>query len=402
MYRDKRRESYFNEYHFKPYDESKTNPQEIIKGIDYNNFDEIKFSVSSYGNLSDPLNYGAKEKIGAGYLMGKLTHNKLQLIAGIRTEYTNQGYTLKFTTEGARNEGSQEYVDILPSANIKYLIQKNTNLRLSYSKAINRPSFFEIVPYSMIYEEYKERGNPDLKHTTAENFDLRYEYFPHPAEQFMVGLFYKKIKNPIEFGMMNGFGQDVFYMPMNFGDANNYGIEIDLIKYFSWFGIKANYTYTNSDITTTKMKVIPNPDSNAETNILTEYVNQTRPLFGQAANVCNFSLLFKDKKNGWDGQLAFAYTGNRLIIVSRYLDEDTWQAGSASMDASLEKRFNSGFSLFIKGSNLLNTPMLQYVHSNEKNALIANVERYHSGIVDRKELYGLNILIGLRLKLLKT
>jgi hypothetical protein len=131
-------------------------------------------------------------------------------------------------------------------------------------------------------------------------------------------------------------------------------------------------------------------------------VDQTRPLFGQAAHVVNFSILFKDKKNGWDGQLAFAYTGDRLCIVSRYLDEDTWQAGYASLDASVEKRFNSGLSLFLKGSNLMNTPMLQYIKRNEKNTLIANVERYHQGVVDRKELYGLNILIGLRLKLLKT
>lgn len=398
IYRDKVRESYFNEYHFKPYDESKTNPREIIRGIDYSNFDEIKFSVNSYGNLSDPLNYSATEKISAGYLMGKFSLNNLQFIAGVRVEYTNQGYNLKYTTEGARNEGNQEYVDVLPSFNLKYEVHKNANLRMSYSKGINRPSFFEIVPYSMIYEDYKERGNPDLKHTTADNLDFRYEYFPRPSEQFMVGFFYKNIKNPIEFGMMNGYGQDIFYMPMNFGNANNYGVEIDLMKYFNWFGIKANYTYTNSDITTTKMHVIPNPDPNAETKILTEYVDQTRPLFGQAAHVANFSLLFKDKRNDWDGQLAFAYTGDRLCLVSRYLDEDTWQAGYISLDASIEKRFKKGFTVFAKASNLLNSPMIQYTRQNEKNALFVNVERYRHGIVERKEFYGQNILIGLRFK----
>jgi outer membrane receptor protein involved in Fe transport len=398
MYRDKVRESYFNEYHFKPFDETKPNPREIIKGVDYNNFDEIKFSVNSYGNLSDPLNYDATENIGAVYLMERLSMAKLQFIAGVRVEYTNQGYNLKFTTEGARNEGNQEYVDILPSFNFKYSIHKDANLRFSYSKAINRPSFFEIVPYSMIYEEYKERGNPDLKHTKADNLDLRYEFFPHPLEQFMVCLFYKKIKNPIEFGMINGYGQDVFYMPTNFGNATNYGVEVDFIKYFSWLGIKANYTFTSSDITTTKMKVIENPDPNAETNIITEYVNQTRPLFGQAAHVVNFSLLFKDNDYGWDGQLAFAYTSDRLCIVSRYLDEDSWQAGYTSMDASIEKRFKTGLALFAKASNLLNSPMIQYVKRNERNALFNDYKRYHEGIVEREELYGLNILIGIKFK----
>jgi outer membrane receptor protein involved in Fe transport len=214
----------------------------------------------------------------------------------------------------------------------------------------------------------------------------------------MVGLFYKNIKEPIEFGMMNGFGQDVFYMPMNYGNANNYGVELDIIKYFNWFGVKANYTYTNSHITTTKMRVIPNPDPNAETNIITEYVNQTRPLYGQAAHVVNISLLFKDMKRKWDGQLALAYTSDRLYIVSRYLNEDSWQAGYFTLDASVEKRFESGLSLFAKVSNLLNSPMIQYIKQNENNALYTNVERFHGGIVEREEYYGLNISIGIKYK----
>ena len=54
-------------------------------------------------------------------------------------------------------------------------VHKNANLRFSYARSINRPSFFEIVPYSIINEDYKEKGNPDLKHTVADNLDLRYE-----------------------------------------------------------------------------------------------------------------------------------------------------------------------------------------------------------------------------------
>lgn len=146
------------------------------------------------------------------------------------------------------------------------------------------------------------------------------------------------------------------------------------------------------------MKVLDNPDPAAETNIITEYVNQTRPLFGQAAHVVNFSFLFKEKRYGWDGQLAFTYTGDRLCIVSRYLDEDSWQAGYTTLDASVEKRFKSGLTLFAKASNLLNSPMIQYVKKNEKNALYTNVQRYHGGIIERKEFYGLNINLGLRFK----
>ncbi|MDR0687640.1 MAG: TonB-dependent receptor [Prevotellaceae bacterium] len=399
MYRDKVRDSYFNEYTFKPYDESLANPRELIKGVHWSNFDEICFEVNAHGNLSDPLNYDATERVSAGYLLGNLTAGKWRLAAGLHVEHTSQGYFLKFPVDGAQSEGSQRYADYLPDVHVSRQLHKNAKLRFSYVKAINRPSFFEIVPYSMIHEEYKERGNPELKHTVADNFDLRYEYFPRPSEQLMLGLFYKKIDDPIEFGMMSGFGQDTYYMPMNFGSAHNYGFEVDAMKYFSWFGLKANYTFTGSNITTVKMRVLPNPDPSAETNYITEYVNQARPLFGQAKHVVNVSLLVKEAKYGWDGQLAFSYTGDRLCIVSRYLNEDRWQAGYIRLDASLEKQLRFGLAIFAKATNLLNTQMLQYVKANESSKNVAGLERYRGGIVERKERYGQVFFAGIKYKL---
>lgn len=396
MYRDKKRTSFYNEYTFRPFDETKSEELQriLVKGEDWNNYDQIKFEVQEYGNLSDPLNYDATEKIGAGYIQARFVKNKVELIAGLRAEHTDQGYYLKFPTDGAQNNGNQKYTDFLPSLHAKYGLHKDANLRFSYVKSINRPSFFEIVPYSQIYEDYKERGNPDLKHTTAHNIDLRYEYFPRQSEQIMVGLFYKSIQNPIEFGMMSGFGQDTYYMPMNFGDAYNFGVEIDVTKYFNKFGIKANYTFTHSRITTSKM----NEEDTGDTGHTTTYIDQSRPLNGQAEHVANFSLLFKDTQKGWDAQLAFSYTGERLAIVSRYYKRDSWQAGYTQLDASVEKRFKTGLALFSKASNLTNSPMIQYVKSNSNNEGLENVRRHKGGVVERYDHYGINMMLGIKYK----
>ena len=62
MYGDKKRDSFFNEYTFNSATGSK-NPQYINK--DWFNFDEIQFVPRPYGNIGDPLNYDAMEKIGA-------------------------------------------------------------------------------------------------------------------------------------------------------------------------------------------------------------------------------------------------------------------------------------------------------------------------------------------------
>ena len=128
MYRDKKRDSFFNEYTF----DSATGLGDLqYKGDDWNNYDEILFTPRTYGNISDPLNYDATEKIGAAYGMVKYTWNKWELIAGVRMEHTNQGYVLKFPTDNADPEGNQKYTDVLPSFHAKYNVHRNANLRFS-------------------------------------------------------------------------------------------------------------------------------------------------------------------------------------------------------------------------------------------------------------------------------
>lgn len=385
MYRDKKRDSFFNEYTF----DSGTgrDPQYINK--DWNNFDEIVFvpSMRGYGNIGDPLNYDASEKVGAGYGMVKYTFPRWELIAGVRVEHTDQGYVLKFPRD-VDPEGNQKYTDVLPSFHAKYNVHENANLRFSYARAINRPSFFEIVPYTILNEDYKEKGNPDLKHTVADNVDLRYEFFPRSSEQFMVGLFYKNIQDPIEYSLITS-GQDTYYQPMNLGDATNMGVEVDIMKYFNWFGIKANYTYTHSKITTEK-RIMDGSEVTTR--------KQSRPLFGQAAHVANLSLLFKDTKHGWEGQIAGSYTGKRLSDISNWYENDIWEDGYFQLDASVEKSFKKGVSLFAKASNLLDVPLLRYVHKGPSTENV-NYERHKGNVIERKEWHGQTIMLGVRYKL---
>lgn len=399
LYRNKERTSFYNQYNFNPYDPSKPQGQQnnLIQGTDWQTFDQIKLSLENpHGSTGDPLNYDASEKIGAGYVKAKMNLNKLLLTFGIRGENTRQGYTLKHPTAGVNSDSTQTYTEWLPSLHFKYLAHKDANIRASYFRSINRPSFFEIVPYRIINEEYQERGNPELKHAIAHNLDLRYEYFPRPSEQFMIGLFYKELKNPIELGIFTE-GQNTFYMPSNYGTANNYGAEIDVTKYFRWFGIKANYTYTHSKITTRKVKNIENPDPNAPDRIKQVEVDQTRPLNNQAANVANLSMLIK--QNGWDGQLALSYTGERLYAISRFENHDIWQAAFMQMDASLEKSFKSGLTIFGKVANLLDAPMIQYLKKqNPDNGNIQGYETHNNGTLVRRDYYGQTFQIGMKFK----
>ena len=176
---------------------------------------------------------------------------------------------------------------------------------------------------------------------------------------------------------------------MNFGTAQNLGVEVDILKYFNWFGIKANYTYTHSTITTDKRQMNGN-------NV--EMVSQTRPLYGQAAHVANLSLLFKSPKHGWVGQILRSYTGKRLADISSWYDDDIWEKGFFQLDASLEKSFKFGLTLFAKASNLLDTPILRYIQ-NGPHTVNVDSRRTDGDVVERESTSGRNFMIGVRYKL---
>ncbi|MFD1818657.1 TonB-dependent receptor [Pseudarcicella hirudinis] len=393
MYRDKSRDNFYNNYVLKP-----TNPFAEY-GKDFTDYGDISWSVENpRGAVASALNYTASEKIGAGYGMAKWQKSNLQIIGGLRVEHTDQGYSMLFPLGELRPTGNQEYTDLLPSANAKYALMPNQNLRASYFRSINRPGFFELVPGKVVNEEYQERGNPDLKRAIADNFDIRYEYFPTASDQFMAGVFYKKIQNPIEYTLQldETRGQDVFYTPGNFGDATNYGLELDAIKYFQKFGIKANYTYTNSEITTKKMIRVRNQSGNLEA----QNVNQTRPMYGQSAHVGNVSLFYKNQKTGWDAQIAASYTGERINTVSQFLDNDLWQEAFIQMDASVERKFGKNWVIFAKANNLLNTPMRVFIkNTNPVNANIPQENASGNKTLIREDYYQRSYLIGIRYKL---
>lgn len=392
MYRDKDRNNKYVSYRFTP--AASTRP---VRGVDFNSLDEIEWKVSAPKGSVGPLDYDAGEKIGAAYLMGKLESEKGHMIVGVRAEHTDQTYFMYFPNAGDDPNGGQQYWDFLPSVHLKYTPVLNTNIRVSYYRSINRPGFFEIVPYSILNEDYQEYGNPNLKRAKIDNFDVRWEMFPKPTEQFMVGFFYKNIQDPIEEAYYTVNSRQSGYGPANLGNAKNYGVEIDIIKYVRNFGVKANYTYTHSKITTPK--TIYYKDDNGQMQAR-EDVMQSRPMVNQAPHMANISLLYKDTKYGWDAQLAAAYTGKKIIIASHFLDSDYWEDGAFSLDLSAEKRFKCGLSVFLKANNLLDTASRRYIPTtNAYNAKFDKQDVESGKTLIREDRYGRTFLLGLRFKM---
>jgi TonB-dependent receptor len=391
MYRDKDRSNYYNNYSLAT----------VLPGGErqiFTSIEQTKFTFRpesfAYADSTNANNYTAKEKIGAGYLQAKVNISNWQVLGGVRVETTNQSYISQLPVTATGKTGKISYMDILPSLHLKYKLSDRENLRASYFKGITRPGYFEIVPATFPGEYFTESGNYKLKHTQADNIDVRYELFPRGNEQFLLGAFFKNIKNPIEFGFTEFGNSNFVYTPLNFGTAKNYGAEMVFTKYLKNWGVSGNYTYTHSRITTTKR--IYGRDANG--NIVNSLGTQTRPLQGQSDHIGNLSLIYKNPKAGFDAQLSWVYTGKRINIVSPYKDLDYWQRGTSQVDFSAEKKFGkSHFSAFAKLTNLLNNPIIVEVLKPNTNQNLPEQTRTDRILV-QKDILQQSYSFGIRYK----
>lgn len=392
QYRRKERSNRYYSYVFNPADISQQ-----LDGNGYEQFANVDWVCKTPYSQASQLNYDSKEHIGGVYAMATLSSALGELNVGLRAEHTNQIYTMLQHFRNMGQVGEQSYWDYLPSASVKWTPTKKMNVRLSYYRSINRPGFYEIVPYQIQGEEYQEKGNPELKRARIDNIDLRWEWFPSSTEQILAGVFYKYLKNPIEQVFVTsdgkiGAGTDAYYMPANLGNAKNMGFEIDVIKYIRHFGVKANYTYTHSEITTSKRQY---KEGSAEYKT---GVTQTRPLVNQAPHTANLSLLYKDTAHGWNAQLAASFTGTKLALVSPFKDADQWDKAMFGLDFSAEKKFHNGISLFFKANNLLDAKRERYLKTVNQSNLEYEGQKSDKTIVGTYR-YGRTFLLGVRYKL---
>jgi hypothetical protein len=388
LHRTKKRDSYYNRYIFDP------NPGRQIQGQQWNTYSDVTWEIiNPAGSATDAMNYLAGEDVTAAYALGTIRKHSFELTTGVRMEQTNQHYTLKFPLEGQTPDSSQHYTDLLPSLSFKYRLSTHTNIRFTYYKAVARPNYFDIVPYRLEDDGYPDYGNPKLKRTRAHNVDVRWENFNSSIGSFLIGAFYKYLQDPIEYGAVRlGVNNEMALQPNNFGSAQNMGIELDFTRYFRKIGIKANYTFTHSRITTTKvLRTRVNPeDQNSE--LYAQSVNQSRVLQGQAKNIGNIALLYKDQAKGFEAQLSIVYTGERLDAISPFLNNDTYAQPITIVDFSSEKRISRHFDIFLKATNLLNAaykvyikqPVLQpegntiaYPYQDEANRTLIRSDQYY-------------------------
>ena len=350
---------------------------------DYNKI--LNYFFNNSGNFSvdynqtqirnNPNNYDLIEQVSAGYLMDTIDWNKFNFNAGVRFEGTSEnvkGYHVVIDSNGnyvstQPLQVQSSYLNVLPSVQLRYALTSESGIRLAYWQGIARPNFGDLPPY-VTQDDKKQSvsvGNPYLKATRANDYDIQYEHYLKPLGAIRGGFFYKSIYNPIYFvdttvqsGPFAGFTQT---QPVNGTSADLWGIEVSYIQQLTFLpgflnggGVSANYSYTHSNASG-----VPNRTGNVS-------------LQRQAPNTWNISPT-------WDhGRISVrvGITHNDANIFQyNFVDGaplgpsgpngDVYLYGRTQIDAQGTVRIAKGWSAMLAGLNLSNAAFGFYQGSGQ-------------------------------------
>ncbi len=308
-----------------------------------------RFEIREVTGVNDA--YDAAHVIDAGYLMADVTRNKWRLIAGARYEMSDQR-VMTFNPFDVVNPvvALNESNDFLPSINLVYQLEPQTNLRFGYGRSLNRPEFRELSPFAFteVAGGRSVAGNPDLKQATLDSFDVRWETFPVSGQVIAASAFLKMIDLPIEKIVQPT--TDLRQSFVNAESARLWGVELEfrrsldlvtpLLRHWS---LNLNYAYINSDVTIGEQQ-------------LSVVTNTDRPLEGQSDQVGNVGLQFFKPEWGTMVRFLGSYNGERLAEVGAFGLPDTYEAANTSLDLVVSQSlgtFARGLELKLGATNLL-------------------------------------------------
>ena len=341
--------------------------------------DAVGTALNTFSN-----NYDLVERVSAGYLMNTLQFGRVRLQTGLRFESTSEdvlGNIVGLDDNGNPTVSplrhTTSYLDPLPSVQVKFALPHDAAIRASYSRGIARPNFSDLPPKfdSTNAPDEIDIGNPNLKATHSNNFDLLFEQYLKPLGILQAGFFYKQLSDPIYqqrtiitqevidrdtlFGpLLEPFLGDPLVQSINGSNANLLGFEIAyqqhlsfLPSFLSSLGISANYSYTHSSTDGVPLRT-DHPALQRQApnswNISPTYDRARLSVrVGISHNDANiFSYGFQNKND--DGSIAEPPLGIKGPHGDTYLYAHT------QVDAQAAIRLRRGLQFIVSGLNLTN------------------------------------------------
>ena len=276
-------------------------------------------------------------------------------------------------TGGSSNNS---YTDVLPSANLRFFLTDDLQLRLAAAKAIVRPTFSQMQSYTNLGFNFLadgvtlkpapdgmtgSGGNPQLKPTKSNQFDASLEWYFAPASSLTFAAFYKDISDYIFMGngqeSYTSGGQTYSFLVsrnMNGSKGTIKGFELAYQQFYdflpgplSGLGLQANFTYVDS-----------NGGKNTAINInetaqLDGAADQTLPLEGLSKTSYNVAVVYE--KYGISARLAYNWRERYLLTTSAAnIQRPVWSEDYGQLDGSILYSITPQYKIGVQASNILN------------------------------------------------
>ncbi len=333
--------------------------------------------------------YNVRERILAGYLMANSKFDWGSVVGGVRVEkVSNRGRSLATIPGGSGQiEAESSTTLAFPSLHLNFDVEDDKKLRIGFTSGAARADYDQLRPNVVVNDTNQSisGGNPAVKPERAYGVDAYYEWYVQPQGYFMLGAFYKRVDDVLytsrsTFGSnaldSNGIDRSgyAFSGITNGGSGRVYGFEaavqfqlepytagLGLPDWMGGFGITANATYNDSEVT--KPAIL-----DASGAILSP--ERRVPLPGTSEVVYNVGAYYE--KYGLSLRLQYQ---NRTTWADGFADSladagDTYWADDDELDFSARYEVFDGFEVYFDASNLLNNPGRRY--SDPSNLLNAS------------------------------
>lgn len=234
---------------------------------------------------------------------------------GIRAEQVNNnGETISQSTRF-----SNSYLKLFPTAHLAYNFNQKESIKLSYGKRINRPGLGQLNPFVDITDILSPHsGNPNLKPEIIDAYELSFNNGTSKLS-FTTSLFYRHSINAIRSFYIQQPNGAILNMPMNIGNANNFGIESMILG-----------------------KPSPLYDYNISATIFQQQIN--------GGNLSNDGV---NNGTNWSGKIINNFTLNsasKLQVIANYISPKTTPQGETfsmyNVDLGFQKKLGkSNFKL---------------------------------------------------------
>lgn len=258
---------------------------------------------------------------------------------------------------------SNDYVNFLPSANLKFEPTEDTVIRFGYSKTVTRPTLTALGVNNTFggrsNAPVSGGGNPNLEAFESDNWDAAFEWYIDDVSFIGASAFYKEFSNFLEaqtlpvprdivFPAGNGGRVVDETVSVNFQDTRTRngesgsitGVELaaqktfdNLPGFWSGLGAAANYTYVTSNIDRDPNSGASDCDYN-----------------GLSPHTFNISGFYE--KNGIQARLAYNYRDEFLFQCFSNFSEPRERESFGQVDFTAAYDVNDYFQVFFEGINI--------------------------------------------------